>query len=121
MAQEPLVELDIIAGRELVMSLDQAGIGIVGAFWLYMTEADQWKLLIVTHDAASGARALYRKAIELHQALDLTKVQFVPPSTPVFKALSGAMRITGLDNVRLTNNMLNGVYVDDALVYRLAA
>ena len=121
MAQEPLVEADIEAGRDLVRALDQAGVPIVGAFWLYVADIESWKLLIVTRQAERGARDLYHKAIEQKSDLDLTKVQFVPPSTPVFKALSGAMRIEGLANMRLTKNMLNGVYVDDALVYRLAA
>lgn len=121
MAQEPLVESDIEAGRELVRALDRAGVPIVGAFWFYMTESDDWKLLIVTREADRGAHSLYLKAIEQKGRLDLTKVQFVPPSSPVFRALSGAMRIEGLANKRLTQNMLNGVYIDDALVYRLAA
>ena len=119
MAQEPLVESDIQAGRDLVRALDGADLRIVGALWLYVSEIQDWKLLIVTPDIDRGARDLYLTAIKQKTSLDLSRVQFVSPSTPVFRALSNSIR--GMSNMRVSHSMFNGVYVDEAFVYRLAA
>lgn len=121
MAEEPLVEADIDAGRALVKALDGAGVGVRGAFWFYLTDVDRWKLMIVSDAAKQGSRDLYVKAISLKPELDLSKVEFVAPSSPIFAALSRYFRFEGLSGVRVSRNMLDGVYVDDAYVYRLAA
>jgi hypothetical protein len=121
MAQTALVGSEVEGGRALLNALDEAGVPVRGAFWFYYPELDRWKLIVVSPDAERGARDLYLKAIDLKPALDLALVEFTPPSSPIFKALSGLMRIDGASTVRMSQNMLNGVYVEDALIYRLAA
>lgn len=121
MAEEPLVEGEIQDGRALVRDLDAAGVPIVGAFWFYMTDVRRWKLIIVSDRAKSGARDLYVEALKLKSPIDLAKVEFVPPSSAIFKALGSIFNVRGLGSLRVSQSMFNGVYVDDAYVYRLAA
>ena len=121
MAQDTLVDAELSAGREFVQALDKAGIPVVGALWFYHTDVDRWKMLVATPQAAKGTRNLYAAAIRLKPKLDLSRVEFVPPESPLIRALRGFIRIDGLGGVRMSQNMLNGVYVDDAYIYRLAA
>ncbi|MFN3536166.1 MAG: hypothetical protein ACK4Y4_01810 [Brevundimonas sp.] len=121
MAEEPLVEADIQAGSEFVKLLDEVGIPVQGAFWLYQADAARWRLVIVTDEARRGAKELYLKAINAGAAIELSKVEFQPPESAIFRALGGMIHIAGLGQVRMQQNTFNGVYVEDALVYRLAA
>lgn len=121
MAETELVESDIQAGSEFVSLLDAAGVPVNGAFWLYQHDAERWRLIIVTEEARRGSKDLYLKAINAGAALDLSNVEFQPPESAVFRALGGLVRIDGLGRVRMRQNTFNGVYVEDALVYRLAA
>ena len=121
MAEEPLVVSDIRAGSDFVQLLDRIGVSVAGAFWLYQPDAGRWRLIIVTDEARKGAKDLYLKAINAGAALDMSNVEFQPPESAVFRALGGMIHITGLDQVRMRQNTFNGVYVEDALVYRLAA
>lgn len=121
MAEASLVSEDIDRGRQFLALLDRIGVPVKGAFWFYYPESDRWRLTIVTPEAERGSRDLYVKAIDAKAEIDLSRVEFVSPGAPVFKALSGMLRIEGDSTVRLSRNTFNGVYVDDALVYRLAA
>jgi hypothetical protein len=117
----PLVDRDIENGRLLVDRLAATGVKIVGAFWFYFTDREQWRLVIVTPDAESGVRPLYVKAHDAEVNLDTTLVQFAPPSSREFKALGRYIDDGGQNDLHLRMNMLDGVYVDEALIYRLAA
>lgn len=122
MAQEPLVEANIQAGRELIARLKNAGVQIEGAFWSFTPEIDRWKLLIASRDAKSGGTGLYRKMLDVGGTLDVSSVQFVSPLSPLYKALENATRHRPAGDIRISQSMVDGVYVDDALVYhRIAA
>lgn len=121
MAEESLVEDEIQGGERLLRALDAAGVPVIGAFWFYHTDSERWKLMIFTPEARKGARDLYVKAIGLDAGLDLAKVEFLSPDSPLFTSLGALIRVDGVSNVRMSQNMLNGVYVHDAYIYRLAA
>jgi hypothetical protein len=121
MASSTLVDADVEQGRRFVQLLDKVGVQVKGAFWLYYPDADHWKLNIVTAEAEHGTRELYVKAIDAGAEIDLSKVAFVPPAAPVFKALSGLVKNEGGATIRFSQVTFNGVYVDDAVVYRLVA
>ena len=121
MAQDALVEADIEAGREFLSLLDRIEVPVVGSLWMYSADTSKWKLVIITTDERQGSKALYLKAINAGSSLDLTNVEFQPPESALFKALGSAMRIGGISTIRMRQNMFNGVYVEDALIYRLAA
>jgi len=120
-AQDTLVESELSAGRDLVRALDKASFQVVGALWFHHSDVDRWKLLIVTPRAKGGTRDLYAEAIRLKPTIDLSRVEFVDPDSALIRALKGVVRLEGLGGVRLSQNMLNGVYVDDAYIYRMAA
>jgi hypothetical protein len=121
MADTELVDVDVAEGRALVQALDKAGVRIVGAYWYYYPDSDRWRLTIVSPDAVKGSRSLYMQAIELRPDIDLSKVEFVSPDNAIYRALVGGrlFAVKGLGQVRVSKSSFNGVYVDDAIIYRL--
>ena len=121
MANEPLVDEDIDAGRQFVQFLDDQAVEVRGAFWLYQPDAERWRLVVVTPEAERGSKDLYLKAINAGANIDMARVDFQPPSSAIFRALGSMIRVDGLAKMRMKQNTFNGVYIEDALVYRLAA
>jgi hypothetical protein len=128
MAETVLVNSDIEAGQELVRLLDETGFPVTAAAWIYFPDVEEWRLIIRSPKAARNlqeafleiARAMDAKG-DLRNRLDLARVKLVPPSDRMLEAMGKAVRISGLSTVRFSRNVVNGIYIDDALIYRLAA
>ncbi len=128
MAEAPLVKDDIELGAKLVSALDQAGFDVKAAAWIFFPDTDMWKLVIASESASSNlrdafiavARVLDSGDAEL-KGFDLSRISIVPPDNKMFAAMGSVMSVQGVSPVRFTHNFINGVYIDDALIYRLAA
>jgi len=128
MAEAVLVNDDIQAGSELVQILDEARFPVTGAAWIYFPDAEEWRLVIRTPKAAQNlqeayldvARAMDAKG-DLRTRLNLARVKLVPPKDRMLEALGTVIRAPGLGSIRFSRNVINGIYIDDALIYRLAA
>jgi hypothetical protein len=128
MAEAALVEKDVEAGLELVRLLDARRFPVTGAAWIYFPDLEEWKLVIRTPEAA---RDLNKAYLELAQAMDsktgfrsqfdLARVKLVPPTDRMLAAMGSAIRAEGLNKIRFSRNVINGIFIDDALIYRLAA
>lgn len=125
MAEDALVSSDLDRGADLVRALDAAKFPVVGAAWLYYPDMDTWKLVLATPKAMDLRQAYteIRRIAEQAgvESPDLARIRLVPPTDPTIAALSQAIRIEGLSGVRFSQNMINGIYVDDAYIYRAAA
>ncbi|MEK7395463.1 MAG: hypothetical protein AAB116_00865, partial [Candidatus Poribacteria bacterium] len=44
---ELVIGIDIEGGKRLLKALDEAGINVPGAFWLYFPESEEWRLVFV--------------------------------------------------------------------------
>ena len=53
--------------------------------------------------------------------LDLPRIRLVRPDDPTIQAVGSVIRVKGLSDVRLKSNVANGIYIEDALIYRTAA
>jgi hypothetical protein len=128
MAENQLVDADIKAGQDFIQLLDANGFDVKAAAWIYYPDIEGWKLLIGSPRATKDLSAAYYDAAVLISAdkgldeqLDLARVKIVKPDEAFLDALGKVVRVEGLSTVRFTHNTFNGVYIDDALVYRLAA
>lgn len=142
MVKTSLVEQDITEGRRFLEALKQPAALTVGrrklidlpashfrvkaAFWLYLPESHEWRLVIATPLVdEEGPQATYRDiravlATNLHLNLSLQNISAVSPKEPLVKAFQSAMKTaTDASGVRLTRNTLNGTYVEDAYIYRV--
>ena len=127
-----LVEAEEDAGRSLVEALDRIDLPSVAALWMYFSEHGEWRLVIGV-DAAmlerkGGYHGVYVKISEvlgenpdIKKRVDLSRVKVVSSNDALIQALKNVVRFNGLDGVRFSNNSVNGIFIEDALIYRMAA
>lgn len=119
MGETALVGADLSGGQEFVQLLDRIGVPVRGAFWFYYPDNDTWRLIIISDQAATGSKSLYVKAIQAGAKIDMTKIEFQPPTSSLYQALRRLVNVSGMSQIRLSRNIVNGIYVEDAVVYRL--
>lgn len=121
----PLVDSQIADGARIVGALDNAGVRLDAALWLYTSDTGSWRLLLATPlvDTAGPARTYQRVQSALARMdLDhlLSSVSAVSPRSPFIRALRRAFRTgPGIASIRLTASTIDGTYVDDAHLYRV--
>jgi hypothetical protein len=125
-AQETLVETDIEAGRQLLNALQESELPVLAMFWLLRDEETSYRLIVASPLVdQKGKRALYLRIAELLSAnhltdhLSLMRVELMRTDEPVVKAIRRFIRIPG-GGARLHNNVIDGVWIPDAYVYRAA-
>lgn len=132
MVTEQLVTSEVEAGLRLLRALDECGFGAKAAFWLYSSERESWRFVIGVdadpedlsrqYHKASAAIAAWRNAHpESLPLLDLWRVRFVQMSDPLVLSLATVVPTEAVGETRVSNNYSNGVFVEDALVHRIAA
>lgn len=128
MADAALVTKDIEAGSELIRLLDESKFPVTGAAWMHFPDIDDWRLVIRSPKAGTNlqeafldlAKAMDAKG-DLRARLDLARIKLVPPSDKLLAAIGSVLRVEGLGTTRFSKNVINGIFIDDAVIYRLAA
>lgn len=105
MAAAALVSEEIAGGHNVVAALDAAGFSARAAFWFYDSDADIWKLWIATPEAGEDLQKAYLKIGRILSAIGDRPVLDLPR----------------MSDVRFKSNVVNGIYIADALIYRTAA
>lgn len=126
MDTKTLVSDDANLGRTVLDALDKSEIRVLAAFWLYYGDTGAGKLWIATPEAGINLQDAY---VEVAQALvafgppaedfDLSRIKLVTPGDPMVRALNAAIRVEGTSQVRFSKNVINGIYIEDAIIYRL--
>ncbi len=126
--KESLTEEMIEAGAQLTAKLDEMGLPIVAAMWLFIPDVNEWRLLFASPEVSSlGPREVYKKIDEAQQSLG-EKAVAVPFSvisvTDADNELVGLLRTAlrtgpGVARIRFTRNVINGHFIEDALIYRM--
>jgi hypothetical protein len=127
MAATALVERDLSDGRALLRSLDEANFPVFAALWLLNPDSGNWTL----HMGSSvvdevGGRAAYARLQGILNStksrLTLRRVTLVGTHDRFLSQIVGAGTIEETDenpDVRIQDTMLNGVFVEEAVIYRL--
>jgi hypothetical protein len=128
MATTALVSTDVEMGSELLKVLDEAAFPVTAAAWIYFPDDDEWRLVIRTPKVEKDLQGALRELAavldakgDLRTRLDLSRVKLVPPKDKVLAAMASMVRVDGISNIRFSRNVINGMLIDDALIYRLAA
>jgi hypothetical protein len=124
MADATLVERDLSAGREVMSALEDAGFPFFAALWLLRSETQEWSLYIGSPEVDRyGPHAAYTKLqriLEEHQSpIPLRAISLVGTADSLLRLLGTAVSVDGPSEVRFTNNVINGVLIPDAVIYRL--
>lgn len=115
-------------GSLLVTLLDQTAIRPIAAMWVHNVEQDSWQLWIVPADAGIGKFEFFRCLAEVISTsktdlpnLDISDVRFRNASDKAIQALNSLVSLNGLGSVHLSSNRMNGFYLPDGIVLRMAA
>jgi hypothetical protein len=129
MAKETLLDSDIAAGANFIEALDKDGEMINAALWFYYPDLSQWKLLLASSKFEGGSlTGSYTKLSQVLSSQDkistnisISDIKILQNKDPLMKLLKGIARTgKGLNQIRMKANVMNGIYVEDALIYRNA-
>jgi len=129
MAEETLVNAALTpemraAGEALVRELDRRKFLAKAALWLYEAEREEWRLVIATPQR--GPKRMYKtvqQAIATTESpIRLSSVTVRDTNHPLIRALSSSIgRGAGVSGTRISRNGVDGYFIEDAYIYRLAA
>ncbi len=127
MAETALVSSDIENGKAVVKALDQAGITVRSAFWLYAPESSEWRLVLAMPEVRQqGPRATYETVSKvlaksgLILAIPLRQISIVGPDDPLPRLLRAAIKTPPQEiaSIRFTGNVIGNTLIEDAYIYR---
>ncbi len=127
MVTAALVERDIKDGKTLVRRLDRDGFPVTAALWFYDSGFEKWKLIIESglvgeHGPLEAYRRLTASVRQIKTgdfALDPVRVELVTETNELTRLLRRAVGTgPGISGIRLSNNSINGTFIEDAYIYR---
>jgi hypothetical protein len=115
----------IEAGHHLLTLLKEANYDVAAAYWLYNSDAGEWRLTLAMADVDSkGSREVYSKiwtvlnrTNENYTGLDLSNITVVTPNDRLVRALAWISRDDNLSNVRFPDSVIDDVYVEGLYLY----
>lgn len=126
--KDQLSDAMIEAGAELTRKLDESGVSLSAALWLFEPEINEWRLLFASPEvSARGPIKTYERIqLALDQlgsraaATPLSAIGLLEPEAPLVRQLRTAIR-TGPGNgpIRFSKNVIDGHFIEDALIYRV--
>ena len=126
--KDQLTDSMIQAGTELTRKLDEIGLPTSAALWLFDPEVNEWRLLFASSEVSTqGPRQVYERIrLALQQlgekaaAAPLSVIGLLDEHAELVKLLRSA-RATGpgIGRIRFSKNVINGHFIEDALIYRV--
>lgn len=127
--KEQLTAIMIDAGAELTAKLDESGLPITTALWLFEPDLNEWRLLFASPDVATrGPRDVYERIQNVigqlgdnASAVPLSIIGLMDADADLVRLLKVAIQAKpGVHRLRFSKNVINGHFIDDALIYRAA-
>jgi hypothetical protein len=128
--KEQLTDEMIEAGAQLTQKLDELGLPVSVAMWFFLSDINEWRLLFASpQSSAEGPRAVYEKIAEARKALGsqaervpLSAIGLIDTNHQLVQLLRIGLRTgPGVSKIRFSKNVIDGHFIDDALIYRSAA
>ncbi len=120
-----LSEKLIADGRSFVQALDNAGVVSSAALWLWRPTENAWRYVLASPLVQKGTDMPVKIAAVLATmpagfAVDRNNLLLFEPQDPTIQTLHKAIQTgPGISAMRMSGNVINGVRIDDAYVYRL--
>jgi hypothetical protein len=129
LVKEPLTESMIELGAQLTHKLVESGVDVSVAMWFFLSGANRWRLFFSSPEMSTkGSRPIYeriervRRELPCPDQLPLSSIGLLDPTNQLVNGLRLSVgALPGITRVRYTNGAAHGQYIDDALIYRIAA
>ncbi|WP_019487647.1 MULTISPECIES: hypothetical protein [Kamptonema] len=128
MGTATLVSQEIEEGQRLIDALNAADLSVDSALWIYALEPETWRLMLTSplHDR-KGSLKTYEEILSVFRQvkpdlkIDWTGIVAVSPKDELIKGLRQLQQQSNLNlsGKRLTNNMVNGRWIEDAYIYQI--
>ena len=131
MAEEALVkdalsEQQIAGGETVIRALDEAKFRVDAGFWLFLTDSNHWRLMLASPEVRlEGPKKAYRRVQAALSKVEtpgvsLQNITVVDNGDSLVTLLRSAIRTgPGISGIRFSRNTINGVFIEDAYIYRL--
>jgi hypothetical protein len=127
MDKKILVDRDIEEGKRVVKKLDESNFQLSSALWFYLTEFERWRLFLASPLAdTKGLQYCYSVIQQIISempkdfGISLENISILSPKDQLIQLLRIAIHTGGgISNIRFTGNSINGILIEDALIYRL--
>lgn len=126
-----LLESQIEASRVLLAALDAANFGVKAAFWSFNGDQERWIFNVATdgmNEDYSGKTLIAAEIVHAwrqdhphEDILDLADTRWIDVDDRVVVGLAQIAKLGKQPQMRLTNRYVNGVYLEDVIVHRIAA
>jgi hypothetical protein len=126
--KESLSSEMISAGAELTQQLEAARLIIDASLWFYTTDSNAWRFIIASPEVrVNGPKWVYKKIQTIifrmppeKSVISLRDITVVDNQDPLISLLRVAVK-TGevVSNIRFSQNVINGVLIEDAYIYRI--
>jgi len=126
--KESLSSEMIFAGAELIRRLDETRFIVSASLWLYIPENNSWRFIIASPEIRTqGPKKAYKqvqtaisKMPENQPKIPLKDITVVDSNDPLISLLRGTIKTgDGISGIRFTHNVINGVLIEDAYIYRI--
>lgn len=127
MVKETLVEKDISDGKKLILRLDNSEFKVASAFWLYTSESETWFLYLASnyvddHNKKRAYEFIQKELLKFDPAIGIPLSSINPVKVNnTYAQMLKTVIFTGpytLNEIRFTDVVINGVMIEDALIYR---
>jgi hypothetical protein len=129
LVKETLSSEMISAGAEFAQHLQNSQFITDGLLWLYSPENNFWRFVIVSSEVRTrgpkkvyqDVRAVLSSIPENEQRIPFDSIIVLDSHDPLILLLRTALTTgQGISGIRFSQNVINGVLIDDAYIYKLA-
>jgi hypothetical protein len=125
LVRQPLTEKMIKVGGNLLRLLGERRFPLRAALWLYLTEAQEWTLVLAVPKARAEGTMKFYKQIQSVLAkgsdlLPLSAVTVVDAKDPVVYSAAPAVKVGNIGGHKFSQGTINGRSFEDAYIYPIA-
>lgn len=121
-----------LSGRKLLENLRGQNIPIRAAMWFFESDYYQWKYILVSEGFYSyGSSIIYEKISQLnretpfgrnrgYKAIPLNYIVVTSTNSRIYRSMEHFFNMQNTyGDYRISNTMINGLEIDDCLIYQL--
>ena len=119
-----LIEKMLDSGERLLQLLRKRRFPFRAALWIYLSEAEEWRLFLAVPRARAEGKMKFYKRLQDVLALDsdllpLSALAIVDTKDPLIYAVGPGIKVADAAKHQFSRGTINGRYFENAYVYRV--